>query len=34
MEDLLLIMVGSISAIAVVLGIGLIIKILNNTWKP
>lgn len=34
MEDLLLVMVGGISAIAVVLGFWLTIKILNNTWKP
>lgn len=34
MEDILLIMIGSISAVAIVLGMLLAIKIINNTWKP
>ena len=34
MEDILLIMIGSISAVAIVLGMLLTIKIINNTWKP
>ena len=34
MEDILLTMIGSISAVAIVLGIALTIKIINNTWKP
>ena len=34
MEDILLIMIGSISAVAIILGMLLTIKIINNTWKP
>ena len=34
MEDILLIMIGSISAVAIILGMLLTIKIINNMWKP
>ena len=34
MENILLIMIGGITAVAVVLGITLTVKIISNRWKP